>query len=284
MSTFIYFRYNPYVQARSRIDQLKRLGHSVDKVEFILMGGTFMSLPADYRDYFIRNLHDALSGHTSANVEEAVAYSEHSAVKCIGMTIETTFIIKSSQKKLSLSVVITQQMKAGKPFFHMKIHARISLLDCCDCANVGETRLALSLWASAPSSVNFMFMGLLSLSMGATPTNCSISVHPISVPCYHLAIIVLSIMAPTQDRGRPLPKFGDWDVNNPASAEGFTLIFNKARDEKKTSGNATGNASYPQRSESMPNKDKIESKSSKKNWFCCGFVRVQRVDEPSGMI
>ncbi|CAB4310983.1 unnamed protein product [Prunus armeniaca] len=82
-------RYNPYVQARGRIDQLKRLGHSVDKVEFILMGGTFMSLPADYRDYFIRNLHDALSGHTSANVEEAVAYSEHGATKCIGMTIET---------------------------------------------------------------------------------------------------------------------------------------------------------------------------------------------------
>ncbi|KAF9609333.1 hypothetical protein IFM89_015588 [Coptis chinensis] len=82
-------RYNPYVQARGRIDQLKRLGHSVDKVEFILMGGTFMSLPSEYRDYFIRNLHDALSGHTSANVEEAVCYSEHSAVKCIGMTIET---------------------------------------------------------------------------------------------------------------------------------------------------------------------------------------------------
>ena len=26
------------------------------------MGGTFMSLPEEYRDYFIRNLHDALSG------------------------------------------------------------------------------------------------------------------------------------------------------------------------------------------------------------------------------
>lgn len=37
-----------------------------------------------------------------------------------------------------------------------------------------------------------------------------------------------------QERGRPLPKFGEWDVNNPASAEGFTVIFNKARDEKKT--------------------------------------------------
>lgn len=48
-----------------------------------------MSLPADYRDYFVRNLHDALSGHTSVNVEEAICYSEHSATKCIGMTIET---------------------------------------------------------------------------------------------------------------------------------------------------------------------------------------------------
>ncbi|RXH96073.1 hypothetical protein DVH24_008573 [Malus domestica] len=30
------FIYNPYVQARSRIDQLKRLGHSVDKVWSVL--------------------------------------------------------------------------------------------------------------------------------------------------------------------------------------------------------------------------------------------------------
>nr|GMD51292.1 RPM1-interacting protein 4-like isoform X2 [Ipomoea batatas] len=33
-----------------------------------------------------------------------------------------------------------------------------------------------------------------------------------------------------------MPKFGEWDVNDPASAEGFTVIFNKARDEKKTGG------------------------------------------------
>ncbi|GAX72976.1 hypothetical protein CEUSTIGMA_g429.t1 [Chlamydomonas eustigma] len=82
-------RYNPYVQARGRVDQLRKLGHSVDKVEFILMGGTFMSLPSEYRDYFVRNLHDALSGHSSSNVKEAIAYSEESHTKCIGLTIET---------------------------------------------------------------------------------------------------------------------------------------------------------------------------------------------------
>uniref|UniRef100_A0AAZ3P8A7 Elongator complex protein 3 n=1 Tax=Oncorhynchus tshawytscha TaxID=74940 RepID=A0AAZ3P8A7_ONCTS len=69
--------------------QLKQLGHSVDKVEFIVMGGTFMALAEEYRDYFIRNLHDALSGHTSNNVAEAVRYSERSNTKCVGITIET---------------------------------------------------------------------------------------------------------------------------------------------------------------------------------------------------
>jgi elongator complex protein 3 len=63
-----------------------------------------MSLPEDYRDFFIRNLHDALSGHTSTNTKEAVIFrypppivsfllfaifSERSRIKCIGITIET---------------------------------------------------------------------------------------------------------------------------------------------------------------------------------------------------
>lgn len=71
-------RYNPYSQTRGRVDQLKRLGHSVDKVEFIVMGGTFMSLDPFYKDFFIRSLHDALSGHHSSTVEEAITFSEQS--------------------------------------------------------------------------------------------------------------------------------------------------------------------------------------------------------------
>lgn len=82
-------RYNPYEQARQRIEQLEALGHQVDKVEYIVMGGTFMALPETYRDFFIRRLHDALSGHDSASVTEAVAMGEQSPVKCVGITIET---------------------------------------------------------------------------------------------------------------------------------------------------------------------------------------------------
>ncbi|XP_037529781.1 elongator complex protein 3 [Rhipicephalus sanguineus] len=82
-------RYDPFLQTRHRVEQLQQLGHSVDKVEFIVMGGTFMCLPEDYRDRFIRSLHDALSGHSSSSVAEAVRYSERARTKCIGITIET---------------------------------------------------------------------------------------------------------------------------------------------------------------------------------------------------
>ena len=82
-------RYNPYLQAKHRLEQLRQLGHSVDKVEYIVMGGTFMALDDEYKDYFIRSLHDALSGNTSSSVEEAVRYSEKGKIKCIGITIET---------------------------------------------------------------------------------------------------------------------------------------------------------------------------------------------------
>ncbi|GKG20461.1 RPM1-interacting protein 4-like protein, partial [Tanacetum coccineum] len=39
-----------------------------------------------------------------------------------------------------------------------------------------------------------------------------------------------------KNNGVPLHKFGDWDVNDSTSGEDFTIIFDKARDEKKTDG------------------------------------------------
>ncbi|XP_044467203.1 RPM1-interacting protein 4-like [Mangifera indica] len=58
-----------------------------------------------------------------------------------------------------------------------------------------------------------------------------------------------------QDKGRPLPKFGEWDVNNPASADGFTVIFAKARDDKKSSGTAAS-AAKPSSQRNIPKPNK----------------------------
>ncbi|XP_027337579.1 protein NOI4-like [Abrus precatorius] len=73
-----------------------------------------------------------------------------------------------------------------------------------------------------------------------------------------------------EQQGKPLPKFGEWDVNDPASAEGFTVIFNKARDEKKIAS-ASGRFPSQRRNDSRNRKGNKKFKSSpKKKWFCFG--------------
>nr|CAB3488305.1 unnamed protein product [Digitaria exilis] len=54
------------------------------------------------------------------------------------------------------------------------------------------------------------------------------------------------VYATVQDKaGRPLPKFGEWDMKNPATSEGFTVIFQKARDGKKTTGPGHAQSGIP---------------------------------------
>lgn len=79
--------------------------------------------------------------------------------------------------------------------------------------------------------------------------------------------------------GRPLPKFGEWDVNNPASADGFTVIFEKVRDEKKTGGGTASNKPVGRPNYDTPkgstNKYKHSSKSKVSiNFLFCIFVSL----------
>ncbi|KAJ1703916.1 RPM1-interacting protein 4 (RIN4) family protein [Rhynchospora pubera] len=76
----------------------------------------------------------------------------------------------------------------------------------------------------------------------------------------------------SQDKGRPLPKFGEWDVNNPASAEGFTVIFQKARDEKKPETNTVGPAKQTingNKKGGAVNREDSNDYAPKARWFCC---------------
>ncbi|KAH0906559.1 hypothetical protein HID58_038386 [Brassica napus] len=72
-----------------------------------------------------------------------------------------------------------------------------------------------------------------------------------------------------QDKGRPLPKFGEWDVNDPASAEGFTVIFNKARDEKKTGGKPGSPGKSTEGHAKSGGGGGDPSKPQPKKWLCC---------------
>jgi elongator complex protein 3 len=46
--------FDPYEQVRSRIRQLREIGHEVSKIELIILGGTFTAMPVDYRLNFVK--------------------------------------------------------------------------------------------------------------------------------------------------------------------------------------------------------------------------------------
>lgn len=48
-----------------------------------------MSMPEEYRHWFIAQLHNSMSGFTGTDVDEAVRFSEQAKIKCVGITIET---------------------------------------------------------------------------------------------------------------------------------------------------------------------------------------------------
>ena len=76
-------------QVEVRLKTLAQMGHARDKVELIVMGGTFLSYPLDYQYQFIKDCYDALNGITSGSLEEAKKINEDAEHRCVGLCIET---------------------------------------------------------------------------------------------------------------------------------------------------------------------------------------------------
>ncbi len=76
-------------QVKLRLKILSDMGHPTDKIELIVMGGTFLSTPEDYQYSFIKGCYDALNGEESATLEEAKELNEGAVHRCTGLCIET---------------------------------------------------------------------------------------------------------------------------------------------------------------------------------------------------
>lgn len=81
--------YDPYRQVKARIRQLEMIGHVVDKVDLIIMGGTFPASPRPYQEGFVKGCLDALTNIPSTNLAETKLNAEKSGVRNVGITVET---------------------------------------------------------------------------------------------------------------------------------------------------------------------------------------------------
>ena len=81
--------FDPYRQVRARLTALRDIGHPTDKVELLILGGTWSSYRRDYQEWFVRRCFDALNGQESATIPEAHQVNETSAHRNVGLVVET---------------------------------------------------------------------------------------------------------------------------------------------------------------------------------------------------
>jgi elongator complex protein 3 len=83
------YDFDPFDQTAGRVTAMSELGHQVDKVELLILGGTWSSYPEPYQEWFVRRCLDALNGTSSATLEQAQSVNEQAAHRNVGLVIET---------------------------------------------------------------------------------------------------------------------------------------------------------------------------------------------------
>ncbi len=95
--------FDPYAQVASRIVSLEALGHPTDKIELLILGGTWSSYRRDYQEWFVQRCFDAMNaplpsasphfaepnGGTDGSLAEAQTLNETALHRNVGLVIET---------------------------------------------------------------------------------------------------------------------------------------------------------------------------------------------------
>ncbi len=82
-------KYDSFKQIQSRLKAFKLMNHPVDKIEIIILGGTFLDYPINYQYEFVKGIYDALNGYKAKTLELAKKANEKAKHRCVALCIET---------------------------------------------------------------------------------------------------------------------------------------------------------------------------------------------------
>ncbi len=81
--------FDPFEQVDSRIDAFGANGHAVEKIELLVLGGTWSSYPRDYQEHFLLRCFDAMNRVDSSTLDEAHRRNETAPHRNVGLVLET---------------------------------------------------------------------------------------------------------------------------------------------------------------------------------------------------
>jgi elongator complex protein 3 len=101
--------FDPYTQVKSRLEALNSVGHPTDKVELLILGGTFSSYRRDYQEWFVQRCFEAMNEVERGNPEPPASGQtrEQNTVPDTGRELlsDTHFINESAtHRNVGLSV------------------------------------------------------------------------------------------------------------------------------------------------------------------------------------
>jgi elongator complex protein 3 len=85
----LHHEFDPYDQVAARIEALHAVGHPTDKIELLILGGTWSAYRKNYQEWFLRRCLDAMNEEDSATLEEAQTLNENAAHRNVGLVVET---------------------------------------------------------------------------------------------------------------------------------------------------------------------------------------------------
>jgi elongator complex protein 3 len=83
------YDYSAKGQILSRLRNFEAMNHPTDKIEIIVMGGTFLQYPEEFQEEFILECYEALNGKKSKDMSEAKKVNETAKHRCVALCIET---------------------------------------------------------------------------------------------------------------------------------------------------------------------------------------------------
>jgi len=114
--------YDANIQITSKLNQLHVFGHDATKIELVVVGGTFLFMPKDYQENFIKSCYDALNGFPSPNLEIAMENNQKAKNRNVGFTIETKpDYCKKEHVDLMLSYGVTR-VEIGVQSLHERVY------------------------------------------------------------------------------------------------------------------------------------------------------------------
>ncbi|MEM7111866.1 MAG: tRNA uridine(34) 5-carboxymethylaminomethyl modification radical SAM/GNAT enzyme Elp3 [Chloroflexota bacterium] len=81
--------FDPYQQTSARIDALEKIGHPAEKIELLILGGTWSSYRRSYQEWFVKRCFDAMNGEESETLVEAQEKNARGKRRNVGLVVET---------------------------------------------------------------------------------------------------------------------------------------------------------------------------------------------------